>query len=301
MRRPCRSGSRLDVRRAICQAPAPSADTSNTLENHVDGRFSLPLTLPTPPEEKLEHSPLALVVWQIRYDPQPRLGTLDTGLAVHELLGGKGGPFPSIEQVQGGNMTIQLGASPSTAQSVGPVGWRMTSPDRGMAAAFHVDSLTVETTAYGRWEGDFQEQIGTALNALMEAVGPVSEHRLGLRYVDRITDLNLNRPADWTEWLKPWTLGPVAVSELADASAATEITTVFNVDSEVVARMRVAVFPEGDGHIGVIDTDVARESEREFDPEGILAASEDFHTTAKQLFLAALEPRLYERLKGEAE
>jgi len=257
------------------------------------------LHLPEPPAEKLERSPLALVVFQIRYDAQPRLGTLETGLQVHEVLGGKGGRLPTIEQVQAGNLSIQFGPEASAGQSIQTVGWRMLSTNRKTAAAFHVDALTLETTDYGRWAGDFADLISDALRALAEAVGPVTEHRLGLRYVDRITDLDIATAADWSGWLNSWALGPAVIDGLSEATQATEMSSAFRIDDEAAARMRVAVFPETDAQVGVVDIDVFREGSRAFDVSGILDVVNRFHVVAKQLFFAALRPELYRYLKGE--
>lgn len=260
----------------------------------------MPVNLPIPPDERLERSPLALVVWQLRYDPQPRLGSLDVGLAVHGRLGGKQGPLPSMEQVQGGNVSFQFGPEVSASQSVQPIGWRMMSTDLATAAAFHTDALTIETTAYGRWQDDFRNRISEALSALVDVVGPVAEHRLGLRYVDQIGGLGMAGPSSWNGWLKPWALGPANDADLKDSVRATETISVFEHEDGAKARIRVASFPDGDEHVAVFDSDVSRDGNRPLDAADILAASDRFHLVSKQLFYAALEPRLYDHLKGNS-
>jgi uncharacterized protein (TIGR04255 family) len=258
------------------------------------------LTLPEPPDERLEHSPLALVVWQLRYDQQPLLGTPDAGVRLHALLGGREGEYPVLEEIQNTTFTVQsgAGAQPAAAQSVQRTGWRIANRERSTSVLFATDALTVETSAYGRWAADFRPLILNALDALIEVAQPVIEHRVGLRYVDRMEDRGITDPGGWRGRLADWSLGAIMSDDLGGAVVASELAHAVRVDDESTARLRVSVFPDDGQVTGVVDIDVSRENSRALEADGVMAASDRFHVAAKQLFLASISTALYDSLRG---
>jgi uncharacterized protein (TIGR04255 family) len=268
------------------------------LEIHLK-RMSF-LMLPDPPDERLEHSPLALVVWQLRYDQQPTLATPNAGVRLHQLLGGREGEYPLLEEIQNATLSIQgaPGAVPAAAQTIQRSGWRVSNHQRSTSVVFATDALTVETSAYGRWATDFRPLVANALAALLEVAEPVIEHRVGLRYVDRMGDRGITEPSGWRGQLADWSLGAIASAAVGPSVAASELTHAIRVDEESSARLRISVFPDDGELTGVVDIDVFRENSRGLDAEDVLAAADRFRVACKQLFLASIEPALYEALRG---
>lgn len=265
----------------------------------------MPLNLPDPPDEKLLKSPIELVVWQLRFSELPEIEALEIGRSLHDALGGKQGDFPSMKKFQESGLNVQL-VGPDSPPAFSPaqnVGWRFVSGDRQTTITLTPGSLALETKDYDRWGEGFAPKIKMALEALESVSAPNDETRLGLRYIDRIKDIKIEKPADWNGWLKPWALGAAFDADLAGGVAISETGTIFEVDEEISAKERIALATdEADGPFAVIDVDVSRaadEAERSFDVASILEVSERLHTVAKQLFLATIEPDLYKHLKGD--
>lgn len=260
----------------------------------------MPLTFPEPPDEKLFRSPIELVVWQLRFSELPQVESLDIGLAFHEKLGGKDSNFPRMARFEEGGINVQLGPAAPSVTPARNVGWRFASSDRDAAITLTPGSLAVETKNYDRWKEGFAAIVNLAIAALESAVPPDDELRLGLRYIDRIKGLDVETPNDWAGWLKPWALGAAADGDLAGGVGIAETGTILQIDEEIDAKERVSLARDDEGAFAVIDVDVSRtadEGERDFDAGSIADTTERLHTHAKQLFLATIEPKLYEYLR----
>src|SRR3546814_14422937 len=81
-------------------------------------------------------------------------------------------------------------------------GWHLKSVDGTWTAALLPGHFSLETTNYTRWP-DFSERLSELTSAVAKVLPPVMEHRVGLRYGDRLTGLGVKDPADWEPWISP--------------------------------------------------------------------------------------------------
>jgi uncharacterized protein (TIGR04255 family) len=82
--------------------------------------------------------------------------------------------------------------------------WRFTDGDQKQwRASLSVDFVALETSAYISRK-DFLQRLGALLAALEKSFKPAEVQRLGLRYIDRLTDDAVNRIA---ELIRPKVLG----------------------------------------------------------------------------------------------
>ena len=72
------------------------------------------------------------------------------------------------------------------------------------------DFASVETTTYGLWKDDFRERLVELISALRENIKPRVEERLGLRYVNKITEPGISTPADFRGIISDGLLGAAA-------------------------------------------------------------------------------------------
>ncbi len=65
------------------------------------------------------------------------------------------------------------------------------------------DHVSLETTSYTTWGDDFQPRLTALIEATATCVEPAIEQRLGLRYVDRIRELELTSIGAWRDYIAP--------------------------------------------------------------------------------------------------
>lgn len=260
----------------------------------------MPLDLPEPDDSRLSGSPLELVVCQIRFESRPVVSDGATALAFHQALGGESGQYPVVEQVEGQavNVTVGPGQVPK-AETTALNGWRMRSEDGAWIVSLMPDHVALETKRYTTWAEDFQPRLGTVIDAAAEHVKPTFEQRLGLRYIDRIRELELTTATEWEPFISREFLGPIAHPALAPAIKAAQQQLLLDVGDGVQCLLRNGPLVDEERGVTdyVLDYDIHRQGSRAFAAESIKAAASEFNRTALQLFQASLTDTLLERLR----
>jgi uncharacterized protein (TIGR04255 family) len=253
------------------------------------------LSLPAPDRRELLRSPLVLTVCQVRYEQTLALADPRIALAVQETLGGVSGPYPRMDQLKAPSFQFSVsaeGAAESRPMS-GVGGWRLQSDDGAWTVTIMTDSLALETSRYKTWEADFGPRMGQVIEAVASATSLVLEERLGLRYVDRLTGLEIEDSADWAKYVDTNVLGVLRHPVLGPAVSTSQQQVDLNLGGDVRCILRHGQ-PEdtddNDTRSYVLDFDVYRQAARPFDVEGIKQAIETFSDAALQLFHACLNP-----------
>jgi uncharacterized protein (TIGR04255 family) len=255
------------------------------------------LSLPDPYTSQLPRSPLELVICQIRFDKRLRVGEAQLALAFHEELGGSSGPYPQLSDIEGQEfvMSAGVGIEPQT-QPRSFTGWRLTSAEGDWIITLMPDHVSLETTSYTSWDEDFQPRIAALITATANCVEPSIEQRLGLRYVDRIRELQLTSIEAWRDYIVPELLGPIVHPHFGPATIAAAQQLLFGIDEETRAGVRHGpVSDSGDGYVDyLLDYDLFRQGGRSFDVNGLIAAAHEFNRSALQLFQASVTDKLLE-------
>lgn len=261
------------------------------------------LNLPAWDRGNLSKSPLALAVCQVRYDEV--IGVTDSRiiLDIHKALGGKQGLYPKVERVQEASVEIQLGhggvVAPS-ASTPSPPGWRLSSQDERWTVAVMPSYVALETTRYTTWSDDFKVRLADVLDAVQRYISPSTEQRLGLRYVDRITEPIVKSADGWKEFIAPELLGPILHSQLGPAVLASQQQIDLDVGDGIRCSLRHGSFPDKarDGALTyLIDFDIYREGISLFDIEDIKVTADAFNKLNVRLFQQTVTPKLLEKLK----
>lgn len=262
----------------------------------------MPLTLPRADFGYLPKSPLELVVCQVRHDDRPV--DADAALAIQELLGGAEGFFPRIEQVELRVASMTVG--PGTAFT-GPTesfdGWHLKSADGSWTAAVLPGHFSLETTQYTRWS-DFEARLADLTQAIASTAPPVMEQRLGLRYVDRLSGLDVSEPRHWSKWIAPSILGPVLHPIVGDGVTSTrqQIDLDLGDGHACVLRhgtVRDTDAPEDAEVTYLLDFDIYRSQSRRFVPGHVAEATNAFHEKADALFRQVITEDLLRYLESE--
>ena len=139
---------------------------------------------PTPtPEVPLPRAPLERVIAQARFPPILTIRDPDRVATVQEALRET---YPYLGQEQVHSIELGQGQAPSISQGLI---WRLADRERNHTwrVSLGVDFVALETSSY-QSRDDFLERLSAVLSAVEQGFKPASASRLGLRYIDRLTD-----------------------------------------------------------------------------------------------------------------
>lgn len=260
------------------------------------------LVLAEPDRTRLARSPLQLVVCQLRFEDIPSVADPRVGLAIHELLGGRTGPYPLFEQLKGEQLEVQIGVGgPITMQQSPLSGWRLFSEDRRWIVSLLPGSVALETTAYTTWE-EFDPRLQAVFTAAAEELKPVLEQRLGLRYVDVLTEPEVSSPIGWRGWIVDDLLGPVLHERLGPFVRSTQQQLEIDAGDGIRCTLRHGALPDrarSDRTIYLLDWDVYRDHAQPFDLADLNVAASSFNLLALKLFQQAITPEMLSYLKTD--
>jgi uncharacterized protein (TIGR04255 family) len=256
--------------------------------------------LPAPSTEKLEHSPLSLVVCQVRHEQNLAASDPKRAVAVHDRVNVA---FPVLEEQTGQELTIAAGAAGIQALPGQQTrGWKMHSEDQAWNAVVMPAFFSLETTRYDDWP-DFRERLETFARAVRDAIDPSLEQRVGIRFIDQITHPDVATPQDWRHWIDAAFLGPIAHDSIG--SSVTTTQQILQLDAgnscSIILRHGCVRDEEKGAWMYLLDHDCFVQRGRPFDVDQLVAAAEDLHTLALQVFQAAITPELYTYLRGTTE
>jgi uncharacterized protein (TIGR04255 family) len=255
--------------------------------------MDMPLKLPEPDQSRLPRSPLDLVVCQLRFEAQPQVGDAALALAVQTALGGET-RYPRLEQVQAQafNVVLGPGVAPAMGQAPAGTGWRLQSPDSRWSVSLMPNHVSLETTDYTVWD-DFRDRMLELVDAAADHIAPGIEQRLGLRYIDRISEVQARTPRDWEPYLVPELLGLIRHDTLGTAVTAARQQLLLDLGEGFSCTFTHGLLPEDGERLNyLLDYDLSREGGRPFDPGGVRAALEVLHTDALKLFHASVTDEL---------
>lgn len=260
--------------------------------------------LPEPDELLLPRSPLALVVCQTRFEEVPAVSDARTMLRVQEALGGRDGEYPRTEKNTAQTINVPVsGSHVQPLMALQQAGWRLASDAGEMAVALMPDHFSLETTAYQGWD-DFRARFVRLLRAVAEHIDPVLEQRVGLRYINRLTEPVVSHPGRWAEYIASELLGPALHARLGPAIRASQQQIDFDPEGGTQCSMRHGFFrdPSRQGAVTyLLDFDVYREGTRPFDQAAILEAVDTFHHLVLQLFQQSITPAMHRFLAASNE
>jgi len=256
------------------------------------------LDLPEPDTRRLTRSPLELVVCQVRHDRRLVASEGSTALAIHEQLGDSGGQYPNIEPVTGLDLSIVMGPGAPGMQDNPTAGWRLSSTDGAWSVTLMPDNYSLETTAYTTWDEDFGPRLKALTQAVVEHVKPTLVQRIGLRYVDRISELGLTELSAWQEYLREELLGLVMHDKLGSGVRGYQHQVLLEMADGVMATVRHGPVELGGGAVDYqLDYDVYRQAGRAFDVQDVIETADRFSVYSLQLFQATVKPALLEALR----
>ncbi|MFJ9894205.1 TIGR04255 family protein [Streptomyces sp. NPDC091280] len=172
-----------------------------------DSEHSTPFPSEPTPEVRLQRAPLVKVIAQARF---PQLASMAGGDIEKTFARAMATDFPLAQQGQSFN--VVLSPQGVTQEPTNVTTLQLRTIDESWIVTLTPGSLAIETTSYpGR--NAFCSRFLKALQKFTELAGPPYFERLGIRYVNRISDPNLLQILD--ELVRPEVLG-TAITPLPD-------------------------------------------------------------------------------------
>lgn len=248
-------------------------------------------------ETPLARSPIVSVVWQLRFEEHPALIAPQTALRLQELIGGAAEfsltQLPRIQlSVQAVGPAVAEGI-PTPAVGAAGGGWRLSAADGSWHLNVEANNVSIESSRYGSWAGDFSPRLQRVLEALVDVGPPVVETRLGLRYINIVVGSAVGRqplsaPGQLGGLIAPWLLGALNEPQLQDFVQMANGRIMFRFEHDNTILNHGVVSAEN-GELGyLVDIDSFREGGRAFQKDDVLAHSEVLHRIALGLFQSSL-------------
>ncbi|MGB3678890.1 MAG: TIGR04255 family protein [Candidatus Microthrix parvicella] len=256
-----------------------------------------PLALPTPSDERLAHSPLKLVVCQVRHDQNFAVSDPGRAVATHERFADR---YPEINPFEQAEVIFTAGPERANANTKQPQpGWQFKSDDEQWTITLQTSYFSLETSAYVDWD-DFRERFQELLDAVVDQYNPKLQQRIGLRYLDEIERPSAKQPSDWTGLIQPGVLGPLGDPEVGPSVRAAQQVIEFEGPEQTRVTLRHGCEPlaSGGGTAYRLDHDCSRQRGRPFESADIVETLEALHTLALQVFQKAITPELHNELRG---
>lgn len=254
-------------------------------------------------EVPLSDAPLDLVVAQVRFPPVTSITEPDFVSSFQERLRPA---YPVLRSEQ--KLEMLVGPEGPVQQSVGRI-WRFHEHGGPWSVTLATDFLALTTDRYTN-RSDFLGRFSDVVGALHDWLHPVVLDRLGIRYVDRISDPA--RLEELATLIKPEVLGVAAFTHDNDADPVQShylAETAFKHADGTELRGRWGLLPAGatfDPSVvpgpstsWVLDLDAYTTAPKDFDPITIAADAERFCQMAYRFFRWAVTDEFLDRFGAQ--
>ena len=183
---------------------------------------------PTPVTEvPLPRAPLVRVIAQVRFPPILAIRDPDRAAGFQDAIRE---PYPHLSREQAHSIELTAGEPPNVHQEII---WRFAdrARDPRWQVSLGVDFVALDTSAYESRQ-DFLDRLHAVVTAAEKAFRPAEVQRLGVRYVDRLTDEAVERVG---ELFHPEILGIMRPAEDASSDLGDSIIHLMN-DVQFLAR-----------------------------------------------------------------
>lgn len=240
----------------------------------------------------LERPAIEVAVAELRFNSAtPEVGR-DAALSLRDALRGRGYSFSLINEAVRQEVTVSV--NPTGGQSVqGEVarGWELVDEPTQMHLSILPGTVVVQTSRYARWSETFEPLLGRALSWLEAAHENALRIRVGLRYVNRLTDSDADSPTRWADHLDSSLLGPVAAGYLASRVTQAHQQLELSNEDGTKSVLRHGVFVDAASrhrYSYLFDLDVFDDRAEPLTGESALAAFTALNRTAAETFRQAL-------------
>jgi uncharacterized protein (TIGR04255 family) len=261
------------------------------------GNVDAPLAgLPTTTQQLLTRNQLELALVEVRFVGSGASLDPERGLDVRDRAGRLGLDLPTFEPAERQEVNFVVGPGgglPSAGASVR--GWQYTDSTGSMTTMVMPDSIAIHNNgSYSRYSESLGEPLRIMLAATSDALQMRLVSRIGLRYVNRLVDINATAPSAWVGRIHPAVLGVAGNSaELGWQVNSAHQQVDLSLEVRTGALLRHGVFKDPGSRgaysylldIDVFDTDTVA-----FVADEVLVRAQTLNRTALSLFQQVVLP-----------
>lgn len=250
----------------------------------------------------LKSAPLELAVVEVRFSSSMAEVAADDALAVRDkLVELTSIQFPVVQQAVKQQFQLTLSTEAPVQADTQTRGWHIQSADGRRLVTLMPDAVVLQVNEYERWRTTMREPLEVLLAAAADMLSPSVVHRVGLRYVDRFRDPQVQAPAGWADQISESLLGPIHNPVFGTRVAGSQQQVEINLDDNRGALLRHGpVQDQSSAQVDyVLDIDVFDQNAGRFDPAEILRVAVRLNRTALTLFQSCLTGEYLTMLKGE--
>jgi uncharacterized protein (TIGR04255 family) len=137
-------------------------------------------------EVRLDRSPLEVVLFQVRF-PSP-VTLIERALVAGEIAQALSSDYPFADRQEVVEFVMQPGHMPSAQKSANSTAMSLSDASQGWTLNVAKDSVSLTTTAYLHRD-DLLARATVIFETLSEVARPPAVSRVGLRYINRINDV----------------------------------------------------------------------------------------------------------------
>lgn len=254
-------------------------------------------------EVPLPRAPLARTLVQVRF---PRLSTLVSGDGVaNAFAAALGQQYPILHEQRETSITITPdGVTQSPGQ--GRI-WQLRSADESWQISLGDSFLSLDTAAYVSRD-DFAVRLHAAWAAFADVASPPFVERIGVRYINRITDPDIL--SDLATLVRPEVLGGLGVQLEGVTLVHSVSETLYQIDEQDGLQTRWGMLPPGavlDPTVipvavpgWVFDLDSFRQAKTSADPNEVAEHLSALASRAYRYFRWAVKTDFLTRFGGES-
>jgi uncharacterized protein (TIGR04255 family) len=253
----------------------------------------------------LAKAQIELALGEVRFSGGRTVIGTDEALQVRDLLAAADITVPQLQQTQQQQVSVSVGpggASPTL--EVQTHGWQLASADGHLVVSLQPGTFAVQSTRYQRWGRSLAPALAATLSVVAEVMAPDLVHRVGLRYVNRLTLPGAVAPAAWRGSIIEAGLGLVTDDVLGPSVVATQQQVELRLGDTQGALIRHGAFVDAASHgeySYLVDLDVFDAATARFDPAAILDVATRLNRTALPLFQHLVTPGYRERMEPYVE
>lgn len=209
---------------------------------------------------------------------------------------------PSTQMVVNIEITPQGPVQSQSSQQ----GWLLATADRATAVTLMPALVILQTREYERYSTSLGQPLARILELMTAATGVGKIQRLGLRYINRLTEPDANTPEFWRDHIRPPFAGPLH-SPVASLVAGIHQQVELTLDPTAGARVQSGVFLDQQPGVAakasrysyLVDLDVFREQATVYEPLLVANQMRQLNRTALALFAQVLSEQYLATLKPE--
>ncbi len=260
-----------------------------------------PLTGPPPREVPLPKAPLVRVIAQVQFPIVASVEKRDFIAPFQEAIRSD----YAVMRQDASNTLVNVGGQGQLEVRSSAI-WRFHDRERRWRVTLAADFLALESSAYTS-RSDFFGRFETLIAALVEHVQPGALDRLGVRYIDRLTDEAFDKLASF---IQPALLGALGTAVASHAQLAISDSVFSLPDENGQMRARWGVLPENttidpstieavNKRSWVLDLDAFIQGERAFEAEQVAKDATRLAERCYTFFRWSVTDRFLEHFGGK--